>query len=219
MDKFNFKKIVSSSIFGDGYFYKVAQSNKKQNTHYMLKQLSSHRDYVEWLVSVLEELTRVHVVVQEGYQDSRGYYSKEQLIVKTMRHPIYKEMYNRLYTQVGNTHVKRLDPHYLKMIDWQSLAMMYMDDGNKKQIINKHKESWVSCIINTHKFSYAEVKMLRDYIAEKFNVHFNVLHHTQKSGSVRYYMSANKDNSSRFIDGISDFIFPSFEYKIKVTPG
>ena len=48
-------------------------------------------------------------------------------------------MYNRLYTPVGNTHVKVLDPHYLKLMDWETLAMMYMDDGWIQVTENKTK--------------------------------------------------------------------------------
>lgn len=214
MERRDIIKIVHASILGDGYFYKVDQDNSKANTHFMLKQLSTHRDYVEWMANILEDLTRVRVDVQESYTDSRGYSCNEQLILKTMRHPMYKKMYNRLYTHVGNTHVKRLDPHYLKSFDAQTLAMMYMDDGWIEVQERKTVDTYVRCGIATECFSYYENKILRDLICEKFNIHSDVTAHKNKSGSFLYYLRFKKDNAKRLISTVSPYVFDSFEYKI-----
>jgi len=216
MEKKEFIKIVHASILGDGYFYKVDQMNDKANTHYMLKQISEHRDYVEWMANILEDLTRVTLNVTEAYTDSRGNNCKEQIILKTMRHPLYKKMYNRLYDHVGNTHIKRLDPHYLKLMDWQSLAIMYMDDGWLQVNENKTKEDYVRIGLATHALSYYENITLRDLFAERFNIHGEVKHHKMRSGKICYYLSFKKDNAKRLVEGVTPFVFPSFEYKISL---
>lgn len=215
MENKEFIKIVHASILGDGYFYKVDQDNSKANTHYMLKQLAIHKDYIEWMADHVEQLTRVTVTVKEAYTDMRGYRNNEQLILKTMRHPTYKTMYNRLYQHTDNTHIKRLDPHYLTLFDWQSLAILYMDDGWIAVHKNKTVEDYVRVNIATHCFSYFENKVLRDLIAEKFGVHGDIKRHKQKTGVIMYYLCFKKDNAKRLIEGVSPYIFNSFNYKLQ----
>lgn len=214
MEKKDLIKIVHASILGDGFFYKVDQDNDKANTHYMLKQSADHKDYVEKMAGVLEDLTRVRVDVVDAYIDNRGFVCKEQLVLKTMRHPTYKKMYNRLYSHVDNTHVKRLDPHYLKLIDWETIAILYMDDGWIEVDERKTKESYVRAGIATHAFSYFENIVLRDLLAEQFGIHCEVTHHKMRSGKICYYLRFKKDNAKRLIEGVTPFVVPSYEYKL-----
>lgn len=214
MEKKELINIVHASILGDGYFYKVDQENVKVNTHFMLKQTSEHKDYIEWIANILEDLTSVRIDVKEAHVDDRGNACKEQLILKTMRHPLYKKMYNRLYAHVGNTHIKRLDPHYLKLMDLQTLAIMYMDDGWIEVNERKTIDNYVRAGIATHAFSYFENVTLRDLIAERFGIHGDVTHHKMRSGKICYYLRFKKDNAKRLIDSIRPFVFPSFEYKV-----
>lgn len=214
MEKKDLIKIVHASILGDGFFYKVDQDNAKANTHFSLKQSASHKDYVDWMANILEDLTSVRVDIKPAYVDERGYSCKEQLILKTMRHPTYKKMYNRLYDHVGDTHIKRLDPHYIKLIDWQSIAIMFMDDGWVEVDERKTMENYVRAGIATHAFSYFENLTLRDLFAEQFGIHGDVTHHKMRSGKICYYLRFKKDNAKRLIEGVRPFVFPSFEYKV-----
>lgn len=214
MENKEFIKIVHASVLGDGYFYKVSQENAKQNTHYMLKQRDDHKDYIDFMANILEDLTSITVNHIPPYTDKRGYEIGGQYELKTMRHPLYKRMYNRMYRHEGNTHIKVIDPHYIKLLDWMSLAIIYMDDGWIKVQENKTKEPWVEVSIATHAFTYFENKFLRDYIAEKFEIHFDVKRHKQKNGEYRFYLGCNKDNAKRFIAGVSKYVVPSYEYKL-----
>lgn len=215
MNKKEFIKIIHASILGDGYFYKVDQGNIKQNTHYAFKQQERHKDYVEYLADIVENLTKVHVYYKEPYTDKRGYNIKGQYEIKTMRHPTYKKMYNRLYRHVGNTHIKNLDPHYMKLIDWHTLGIMYMDDGWIDITENKTKENYVRVSLATHCFTYYENIVLTSMLWEKFGVRFNVKRHKQKSGEYKYYLDSSKDHAKKFIDGVTPFILPSFNYKLE----
>lgn len=207
-------KTVHASILGDGYFYKVDQCNPKANTHYMLKQLSTHLDYVEWMANILEDVTRVTLNIDSAYIDKRGYNCKEQIILKTMRDPMYKKMYNDLYEPQGNTHIKKLNVDYLKLVDWSDLAMLYMDDGWLDVKPCKTKEDYVRASIATHCFTYNENVVLRGILKEKFGILSSIINHKQKSGEYRYYISMTKDDGKRFLDGIRPFVFDSFSYKL-----
>lgn len=217
MDQKYFNKIVSASIMGDGFFFKVDQDNDKQNTHFMLKQSIGHEDYIERIANIVEQLTRVQITENKPYICNRGYNIDGQIILKTMRHPQYKKMYNRLYRPVGNTHVKVLDSHYLTLFDLESLAMMYMDDGwiESKECVTK--EDYLRIGIASHKYTYFENLHLRNLIAERFNLHFEVTKHKQKSGEYKYYLrSSGRNNCLRFLDAVKPFIVPSYEYKLNV---
>jgi len=210
----NIVKTVHASILGDGYFYKVDQDNPKANTHYMLKQLSTHRDYVEWMANLLEDVTRVTLNIDPAYTDSRGYKCKEQLILKTMRNPMYKKMYNELYVPQDNTHIKRLNDSYLKLLDWADLAMLYMDDGWLDVHPCKTKEDYVRASIATHCFTYEENVKLSKLLLERFGIVSGVKDHKQKSGMIKHYLVMTKDDGKRFLDGVRPFIFDSFNYKL-----
>lgn len=214
MENIEVIKIVHASILGDGFFYKVDQTNNKANTHFMLKQ-TGHDDYINWMANKLESVTRVTISTVDAYVDKRGYNIAEQKVLKTMRHPFYKTMYNRLYSHVDHTHIKRLDPHYLKLVDWQSLAMIYMDDGWIDVSENKIKDDYIRISLSTHCFSYFENLTLRQLLAEKFGIHGEVKHHKQKSGNILYFLQFKQDNAKRFLEGVKPFIFPSFEYKLQ----
>lgn len=215
MENKEFIKTVHASILGDGFFYKVDQNNDRANTHFAFKQISDHEDYFMWLADYLDQLTRVKIDRIPAYIDTRGYNCKEQLVLKTMRHPVYKTMYNRLYQHVNDTHVKRLDPHYLTLFDSQTLAMMYMDDGWIEVDERLTVETYVRVSIATHCFTYFENQILRNLIAEKFDVHGEVRSHKQKSGEIRYFLGFKKDNAKRLLDIVQPHVFSSYEYKLK----
>ena len=66
-------------------------------------------------------------------------------------------------------------------------------------------------------------KVLKKFLKEKFNLEFNLQREVKKSGSVLYKLMAKADNIPMFLEGISKFIVPSFEYKLdykheKVSP-
>lgn len=215
MNTKEFKKVVAASIMGDGYFQRADQQNSCVNTCFLLKQISTHRDYIEYMASVLDDLTSVKIIETPAYADSRGYNCKAHLQLKTGRHPTYKEMYNRLYRHVDNTHVKVIDPHYMTLFDLQSLAMLYMDDGWIETKENKTVDNYVRIGLSTHAFTYYENLYLRGFIAEKFGFHFDVARQKQKSGCYKFYLRAKgRENCLQFLDGVEKYIFPSFQYKL-----
>lgn len=222
-NKKEFTKLVSSFVLGDGYlsttksYYLVEQRtverpqyNRKKNSAYRLKQLKVHQDYVEWQVSILEELTSVHLVVVPQSVDSRGYNSNERYQLSTKTHPFYTAMRERLY----NSGVKQLDPHYLKLFDWQSAAILYMDDGWIDVEPRLTKETYVRASIASHSYTYAENLLLKQVLKEKLGIEFNVRRHKQRSGEYKWYLEAKKDHAKRFLSGIERYVFPSFYYKL-----
>lgn len=180
------------------------------NSHYYLKQLSIHRDYVEWQASILEEITATTIVENNSYVDNRGYNIKPQLVLTTRNHPVYTTMRERIYYNG----IKAISPHDLKLLDWEVAAIFYMDDGWLDARETKTKGLYIRTSIASHSYTYGDNTLLRDAFAEKLGIHFDTKRHKQKSGEYKWYLQTSKDNAKRFLEGITPYIKPSFEYKL-----
>jgi hypothetical protein len=219
MDKKELTKLVSSFVIGDGTLSNLKRypvngkykENKEKNSKYSIKQLSIHKDYIDWQTEILENLTRVRATIIPEHVDNRGYTSHEMISLVTMRHPFYTKMRNNCYLDNRKT----INPHFLKLWDAQSLATLYMDDGWLEKKINKNGSVYHRIGIATHSLTYGDNMLIKKMIKEKFAIEFDIARQKQKSGEYMFYLRNSKDNSLRFIDLVSPFIFPSFEYKIE----
>lgn len=203
----DFQRLVTSFVIGDGGLYRP--KNKRQteyrapkptNALYGMSQLKSHIDYVLYQMRVMSQLTKMRVLVIPA----NGMH-KESIRMVSMTHPFYTDLYERLYG-IGR---KALNWHDLQLFDLQSLAHLIMDDGYVDQ---KSKYSWAYGIA-TDSFSEPEVKLLRDIIADRLNLHANVRRYRNT-----YRLIFNAKESGKTRDAIAPYIAPSFYYKIKETP-
>lgn len=215
MDKKQLVKYVAAMVIGDGCLgWREKKSNdrlverpqydRKSNSWYASGHVSVNRDYVEWQISILEEIAPVSMREYPEKLSRNGYIDAPKIFYETRRHPFFTTLRERTY--VNN--VKTVSPHDLKLFDAESLAILYMDDG------------WVEeggrIGIATHSFSYADNKMLRDCIAEKCNVHLDVKIHKQKNGNICYYLRSGREQGKilREVVANTGLIVPSFEYKL-----
>lgn len=223
MDEKIFTKFVSSFVLGDGALSSLksyarmdengverpSKNNKKKNSHYYFKQLSSHLDYTSFQSEVLEYLTPVYTITAPAYIDNRGYNCSEQINISTRYHPFYTKMRERVYFE-GK---KQLDPHYMKLWDEQTVCFFYMDNGWIDCSEKRGGDIYKRVALATHAYSYGDVSLFKDWMKERFDFNFDIKRHKQKSGEYKFYLQNSKDNSSRFLDAIYKYCFPSFEYK------
>lgn len=183
--------------------------NREKNSHYYLKQREDHKDYIDWQANYLEQLTSVRVQYNEPYVDKRGYAIKGQYELHTKTHPIYTTLRNRIYLNG----VKCVSEHDLHLLDWECMAIFYMDDG---WIDVQHFSTgpYIRLAIASHNYTYGDQLMLKEAIKEKLGIEFNIQKHLQKSGEYKFYLKTKKDHAKRFLDGIAKFIVPSYEYKL-----
>lgn len=215
MDKKQLVKYIAAMVMGDGHLgwrsnkseerlVERPQYDRKSNSWYASAHVATNRDYVEWQISVLENIAPVSVREYASKQSSNGYIDAAKISYESRRHPFFTTMRERTY--INN--IKTVSPHDLKLFDNESLAIIYMDDG------------WVEeggrIGIATHAFSYADNKMLRDCIAEKCNVHLDVKVHKQKNGNICYYLRSSKEQGKVLRDVVqkTGLITRSFEYKL-----
>lgn len=208
MNKQELTKLISAFMLGDGCLRKW---NARPNlpAAYYLSQVDRHKDYVEWQQSVLEQLTgttlrHYDASLKDGV-NRQGYYRLE-----SKPHPFLETIRERWYHDGRKT----ISLHDLKQLDWQMLAIWYMDDGYKLVSSNKYHHGNV--FLCTDCFTEAEVTLLQKIIYTNLGVAMDIRQRgTKKDGTRIYRLVARNAQAEKFIEGVTPFIFESFSYKIR----
>lgn len=194
MIKKDLYKYISAFIMGDGGVY-YSGNNCRLVTN------SIHEEYILWKKDILENLTEVNYHVRV---DSRDDYSRKPTHVLTTRtHPTYTKMRKRFYTDK----YKGIDPHYLKMLDWEVLAILFMDDGSCSK--DKRCDATPSVKLNTKRLSYADSWLLKKGIKDKLGIEFNVHRHYDM-----YFLSLRVKDYYTFKEGVKPYVLDCFKYKL-----
>jgi hypothetical protein len=205
MDKKEEVKYIVAFTYGDGYIgYHGTECRFEANN------IIDNLDYINWRKSILENFTKVTTYEINDKRQNR------KTIVKTVTrtNPIYTKVHSRMYL-LGK---KVIDPHYLTLLDWETLAIWYMDDGNLRLVKQDYKDSHYEYAvpnIATNCFSYGDNLLIKEAIKEKLGIEFNINKHSINSnGEQTYILSLQRKSFPKFLDGIYNYIFPSFQYKI-----
>jgi hypothetical protein len=194
MDKKELYKYVSAFVMGDGGVY---YSGK--NCRYQASKLTANLDYVLWQQSILSEITHVNV---RDVVNLRGD-QKPHTYLETRSHPIFTDVRKRVYID----NYKSVDPHYLTLLDWEMLAILYMDDGSLD--VDKRCDATPTARLNTKRLSYGDSWLLKKAIKDTLGIEFNVSRHYD-----RWFLRLRAKDALTFFNGISPFIVPSFRYKL-----
>ena len=189
-------KFVAWSVTGDGY---VGYSTHNKNAHYSISRSPEHKDYLEVIASKFTGLQDCNVRIDEYRRKDNG---KVVLDLRTSSHPLFSRIRERQY--INNHRV--IDPHQVTMLDWESAAFLYMDDGslcvnNKGSLITR---------LSTCSYSYPEQEFLRKYFLEKLGVIWNV----NKASKGLWQLNLAKQSRDAWFDGIREYIVPSYQYKL-----
>lgn len=207
LDKKKLTKYAWAFAVGDGCLRTPNdrdRPNNSVNAFFECGQTSDHEDYILWRADILSNITSVYI----KFKPSKFETQKSQLHTQTGRHPFFTTLKKRMYLE-GH---KVIDPHDLKLLDWESLAIIYQDDGclSKKPKGN----NCYTLTISTCSFSYGEQVMLQRAIKDKTDVLFGI-GSINSVGGIKYRLITNKyENIKKFTDGVKPFIKPSFEYKL-----
>ena len=196
MDKKTLVKYISAFAMGDGGFYRIYNGN---GYRFIGGHIIKNRDYVNFKVSVLKNLTNTRVTTVNY---PVGYNRQEFLRIETNTHPLYKAMWERLYTGT----YKGLDPHYLKLLDWEMLAILFMDDGNSRNRKKVNRQPEIT--LGTCRLTYGDQILLKHTIEKRLGIYFNINRH----GNQYVLRLRNKDGPA-FMEGVKPYILPSFSYK------
>jgi hypothetical protein len=212
MDKKQLVKLVSAFTMADGGLYRRVQGNKetsKANAYFAMNMLAKHDDYIQWVKSTIECITSCSE--REFINESNSPKLMKNLCSKT--HPFLTDIWNRVYIDG----YKGLDPHAMKMFDFEMLAIFYMADGSlhveqpnpKKGLVNPSP----NVTLNMKRLSYGDQLFLKKLCKEVLGLEFNILKQNYK-GKLYYYMRLRNKDIEVFMKGIEPYMLPSFSYKL-----
>jgi hypothetical protein len=199
-------RLISAFLLGDGC---LRTWRGVKNAAYSFGQILIHDDYITFQESILSELTRVKRYVSAANTDNNGVNHQPTVKLSTLSHPFYTTMRERFYFDGRKT----VSTHDLLLFDWQSAAIWFMDDGYRLKSEDTTQRGNV--FLCTDNYTHAEVILLQKAIYEKLSIAFNIRKRGfKKDGTQIYRLVATKDNAAKFIEGVTPFVFPSFEYKL-----
>lgn len=208
MDNKELTKLVSSFLLGDGHLRKWA-NRPNLPAAYGLSQVDKHKGYVEWQRSVLSNITSSNLLwyppsVKDGVS-RQGVYKLE-----TKSHPFFETLRERWYHDGKKT----VSLHDIRQMDWQMLAIWYMDDG---YIINSpHKSHDGNVFLCTDCFSEAEVVLLQKAVYDGTGVAMDIRQRGKKTDGTRIYRLCAKNRQAEdFRNGVKPHMFESFFYKLR----
>jgi hypothetical protein len=203
-------KIIAASLLGDASI----ETDKRDNGNhsFTINQIVDHKDYIQLLSSIIEPITSTSITLVDKSKQTHiigvPTVCKNQLRLRTKRHPFFNSFRERMYIN-GR---KVVDPHYLTLLDWEFLAHWYMQDGYMSAYWSKKEKKAYACYavgLCTNNFSYPEQMFLRSKLKEKLNLDWNVV----KDGR-NYRLKLSAQQIPLFINGVKQYIAPSFHYKI-----
>lgn len=202
IDKKRVTKIVAASLLADGSV--GVPPDGSVNAKYRQPKTEDHKDYVEWMAGILGQVTSTNCY--EFQPKQKG--AKKQIMLQTRCHPFYTKFRDRMYPNG----VKVVDPHYLKLVDWEFMAVVFQEDGSA--YLNESK--YVRVVLCTECFSYGDNHTLRLAFKEKLGIDFSVKSY-RKNGKQFYRLHLDKKDINKFMDGVEPFMCESFRYKIYRT--
>lgn len=189
MDKKYLVKMMSFLCMGDGA---LTMHKECINASFHITQTKGKDELVCLSATLLDELKIGYKITEFQIKGEGQVYTR--LASKT--HPFLTKLYYRIYLDGRRT----LDPHAFKQLDWESLAILYMSDGN---IQGK------CCMINLCRLSYAEFMWFRSQVYEKLGLLGNVY----KCGKY-FRFGFRTAESSVFFNKIKPFVLESYRYKL-----
>ena len=204
MDKKQLMKLISFFTMGDGGLY---VRSEKDNAKFIMNMKSENLDYINWVSSVLSELTKVHLYNRPDY-NADGFVRKEQTRLESNTHPFLTKIRDRIYTVDKH---KGLDLHALKLLDWEAMAILYMSDGCMYEYLRPNigmKNPSYNITLNMKRLSEAEQLVLKQHIKQKLDIEFNVNRQKQYC-----YLRLRCKDVDKFLEGVSPYMCESFKYK------
>ena len=203
-------KLISFMSMADGGLYYGPKNN---NARFIMNMRETNRDYIEWCAAVLSEITSCRIGDRKDY-NTDGCTRSAQLRLESRSHPFFTSLHNRIYTDK----YKGLDPHALKLMDAEALAILYMCDGGlfidkpnpKKGLINNS----YNVKLHMKRLSYGDQLLLKDCLRDKLGLEWNI----NRAGKY-YELRLRSRDVARFMELVTPHVLPSFEYKlVRLTP-
>lgn len=199
-------KLVSYMATFDGGIY---YGNKKKpdsvvNCQFIMQMRKENLDYLLWVKETIENVTSVRITEPRD-TNTDGYSRQPMLRLESNRHPLLTTLRERIY--IDNHKV--IDPHMLKLMDAESLAIIFMCDGGVS-LDKRNPKPHAKIALHTKGFSYADNMALSKAIYDSTGVVTNVNRHYQY-----YFLVVVTKSHKLFYETVKPYIKSSFDYKFE----
>lgn len=195
-DKKDLVKLVSYMATFDGGLY-----IRNKNAQFIMNMRKENLDYILWVKNVLSEFVGVKVVERKDY-NTDGCVRAEQVRLESKTHPFLTKIQNRIYIDG----IKTIDPHMLKLMDAEALAIIFMADGSASM----HH----GIRLHTKGFGYHDNLALSKCIYDVLGLRSNV----NRQGKY-FELRFKSADIGKFVETVKQHICPSFRYKLeRVAP-
>lgn len=202
LNKKELVKLLSYMAMGDGGLY-IAE--RCTNASFAMNMKSENIDYIEFCRDVLEQVTSCSIT-ERKVEGNR----KPQVRLQSRTHPLLTSIRDRIYTDT----YKGIDPHALKLLDAQALAILYMCDGSLVVTPPGGSRGSISpeytITLNMKRLSYGDQFILKKALKDLLDLEWNINRQNQY-----YYLRLRTKDVEKFMEMVAPYVFPSFQYKIK----
>lgn len=210
LNKKELVKLLSYIVMGDGGLYFPSKRTDGTNAQFIMNMKEENSDYIYFCKEILENLTNCRLYNRKDY-NTDGCTRQPQLRLESSRHPMLTAIHSRVYTDK----YKGLDPHALKMLDAEALAILYMCDGsygiteaaktNRGSITDEHRVT-----LNMKRLSYGDQFILKKALKDLLDLEWNINRQNQY-----YYLRLRSKEVDKFMELVAPHVLPSFQYKLK----
>ena len=194
MDKKYLVKMMSFLVMGDG---NLTMHKGCVNASFHISQTKEASELICLSANLLDELKIGYKITEYKIKGSDTTYCR----LASKVHPFLTKLYHRIYMDGRRT----LDPHAFKQLDWESLAILYMSDGN----IQWSSSGTPTAMINLCRLSYAEFMWFRSQVKEALGIVGNVY----KCG--KYFRFGFRVKESKvFFSHIRPYMLEQYRYKL-----
>lgn len=199
IDKKQQMKLLSYFVLGDGGVYQYGAKEAK----FIMNMIKKNEDYVLWVKEVIEQVTSTRLYVVE-----KGENRQTQLRLESKQHPIFTTLRERIYVE----NYKGIDPHTLKLLDAEALAILYMCDGSfmedfRPEIGMKNPSFRVT--LNMKRLSYGDLFLLKKTLKENLDLEWNI-----NKQNKYYYLVLRTKDVAKFCEMVTPYMKESFYYKL-----
>lgn len=168
-----------------------------KNAQFIMNMREENLDYVLWVKYVLSSVTGAKIYKKKDY-NTDGSNRKPQVRIESRVHPFLTSIKERIY--IGDKKV--IDPHMLKLMDAEALAIIFMADGSASP---NHGVRF-----HTKGYSYHDNMALSKTIYNKLGLRTNINRHNQY-----YELRLKSADIPEFVSIVNEYICPSFRYKLE----
>lgn len=194
------KRLYAHAMF-DGHLMFPGNS---VNACLVVNMLQKNEDYIDYVISSLEELPVGYKKSLPAIYEKDGYKRQQQIRLQSHNHPIFTKIHSRIYIK-GH---KVVDPHMLTFMDAELLAIAFMADGSR-YVDKRWKGSKPSYRLHLNNLSYGDLMLIKQSLKKVFSLESNI----HRKGD-KFDLAIPNGFSDFFEEIVSPYILPSFQYKL-----